>query len=725
MSDALARTVKSARGSALTSALQSAISHFQSDRPAEAERICRQILQAISDEPHALQLLGILRCEAGDVEEGVALLDRCVKLTPNSGDAQANLASASHLLGADYYAKGDIDDAIAAFERALALSPRSFQTMNDLGVCVAMRGEGDRAIELYRESLGLFSGFAEAHNNLGNALKEKGRREEAIESYKTALVHNPSFALAHNNLGVALLESGKTDASLESFTAALRIDPDYPEALSNLGNVLIERSELDEAVRYLTRAIQLKPDFAAAHNNLGTALKSRGQLEEAIAAYQTAMRLEPKNSDFYSNWVYARLFHCETITEISRFSDWHERPHLAFANPPIPDRPLRIGYISPDFRDHVIGRNILPLLRNHDHRQFQVFGYARLNRRDAATACFQACCDPWHDITGQSDDRVAQLIADDGIDILIDLAMHLSDNVLPILAKKPAPVQITFAAYPGSTGLPAIDYRITDPYLDSRGESDGHYTEQSIYLPETFWCYDPAAIEGKAAEIPAVSALSSGCITFGCLCDFCKVNPKTIALWARVMRQVADSRMLLLAPPGQSRQRVLENFAAWGVGLERLIFTSRQRRLDYLRTYHLIDICLDTLPYNGHTTSLDALWMGAPVVSRAGSTVAGRAGFSQMSNLGLRELVTHSDDEFVNIAVKLAADFPRLEGLRRTLRQRMRQSPLMDAARFARNIESAYREAWRAWCRRQVSVNDRVEVQTFTSGLGKPRKVVA
>ena len=728
MSDALATPVKSDSGPDLTSALQSAISHFQSDRPTDAERICRKILRSIPDEPHALQLLGILLSQAGDIEEGVALLQRCAKLTPNSAEAHANLATASHLLGALYYTKGDIDEAIVAFERALTLNDRSFETMNDLGVCLTMRGQSDRAIDLYRASVRLFPAFAEAHNNLGNALKENGRREEAIESYKSALMHNPSFALAHSNLGVALLETGKLDAAMESFTAALRINPDYPEALSNLGNLLIECGELDEAVRYLTRAIQLKPDFATAHNNLGTALKSRGQLEEAIAEYQAAIDLDPKNSAFYSNWVYARLFQCETITEIPRFSDWHERPHLAFANPPVPDRPLRIGYISPDFRDHVIGRNILPLLRNHDHRQFQVFGYARLNRRDAATDCFQACCDQWRDITGQSDDRVAQLITDDGIDILIDLAMHLSDNVLPILAKKPAPIQITFAAYPGTTGLTAIDFRITDPYLDSPGETDADYTEQSIVLPETFWCYDPAAIPVNAAEIPPVSelpALSSGCITFGCLCDFCKVNPKTIALWARVLKKVADSRMLLLAPPGQSRQRVLENFAVWGVAPERLIFAHRQPRLDYLRTYHLIDICLDTLPYNGHTTSLDALWMGAPVVSRLGSTAVGRAGLSQMSNLGLPELVAHTDDEFVKIAVKLAADFPRLEGLRQTLRQRMRHSPLMDAERFTRNIESAYRDTWRAWCHRQISPRDRVEVQIFPSNLGNPRKVVA
>jgi protein O-GlcNAc transferase len=757
VSDAVATPVKSDSGSGLTSAVQLAISHFDSDKPADAERICRKILQAIPDEPHALQLLGILRSQAGDLEEGIALLERCVKLIPGSAEAHTNFATAlkaagrfdeaiaaarkavnlnpefapaSHLLGALYYTKNDIDDAIIAFQRALKLNGGSFETMNDLGVCLMMRGQNDRAIELYRESVRLFPSFAEAHNNLGNALKEKNRREEAIESYKTALIHNPSFAPAHNNLGVALLETGKIDASLESFTAALRINPDYAEALSNLGNLLIERGELDEAMRYLTRAIQLKADFAAAHNNLGTALKSRGQIEGAIAAYQTAITLEPKNSAFYSNWVYARLFHCDTnsIAELPRFSDWNERPRLAFANPPIPNRPLRIGYISPDFRDHVIGRNILPLLRNHDHRQFQIYGYARLNRHDAATECFRACCNQWRDITGQGDDRIVQLISDDGIDILIDLAMHLSDNVLCIMAKKPAPVQITFAGYPGSTGLPTIDFRITDPYLDSPGETDADHTEQSIVLPETFWCYDPAAIPGNTAEIPPVSALpalSSGCITFGCLCDFCKVNPKTIALWARVLKEVADSRMLLLAPPGQSRQRVLEHFAVSGIAPARLIFTARQPRLDYLRTYHLIDICLDTLPYNGHTTSLDALWMGTPVVNRVGSTAVGRAGLSQMSNLGLRELIAHSDGEFVNIAAKLAADFPRLQGLRQTLRQRMRHSPLMDAGRFARNIESAYRDAWRSWCRRQVPPRDSVEVQTFTSDLGKPRKVLA
>jgi protein O-GlcNAc transferase len=284
---------------------------------------------------------------------------------------------------------------------------------------------------------------------------------------------------------------------------------------------------------------------------------------------------------------------------------------------------------------------------------------------------------------------LADLIRRDRIDILVDLTLHMADNRLLVFARKPAPVQVTWLGYPGTTGLETIDYRLTDPYLDRPGETDALYAEKSIRLPHTFWCIDPEAL--GAVNMPDVNplpAMRDGCFTFGCLNNFCKVNQPLLELWARVLDAVPRSRMLLLAPPGSRRDWVRQTLG------DRVDFLSRDSRLNYLRYYNQIDLGLDTLPYNGHTTSIDSMWMGVPVVTLIGKTVVGRAGFSQLSNVGLTELAATTPEQFIEIARKTAADLPKLAELRRTLRQRTRSSPLMDGERFARDIESAYRRMW-------------------------------
>jgi protein O-GlcNAc transferase len=339
---------------------------------------------------------------------------------------------------------------------------------------------------------------------------------------------------------------------------------------------------------------------------------------------------------------------------------------------------------------------MLPVLENHDKTQVEVFAYAQAPLSDAVTQRLRASIDCWRDIVGRSDAQVADLIRQDQIDILVDLSMHTAGNRLLVFAAKPAPVQVTWLGYPGSTGLQTIDYRLSDPYLDPLGEDESIYSEQTIRLPDTFWCYDP--MDGRDIPINPPPALERGEITFGCLNKFTKLNPQNLALWAKVLAQVKNSRLLLLTDPGSHVQRTISELAGHGIDPARLEFIPRRSHQEYLKLYHRIDIALDTLPYNGHTTTIDGLWMGVPTVSLAGATAVGRAGVSILSNIGLLELIAKSEAQFVQIAVALAQDLPKLSNLRSTLRQRMEQSPLMDAPRFARNIESAYRQMWRTWC---------------------------
>jgi predicted O-linked N-acetylglucosamine transferase (SPINDLY family) len=316
---------------------------------------------------------------------------------------------------------------------------------------------------------------------------------------------------------------------------------------------------------------------------------------------------------------------------------------------------------------------------------------------DAVTERIRTMADQWRSIVEMDDDDAAACIRRDRIDVLVDLTMHMDRNRLPIFAAKPAPVQVTWLAYPGTTGLTAMDYRITDGFLDpSEVDPSDAYAEESIRLPDAFWCYDPLTREPTVTPLPA---RTSGFVRFGCLNNFCKVNDGVLELWARILEENPDSRLVLLAPLGEARRRALERFARRGVSRDRIEFATARPFEEYLRLYQRIDICLDPVPYNGHTTSLDAFWMGVPVVTLVGDTVVGRAGLCQAMNLGLPELVARTADEYVATASALARDLDRLGELRSTLRSRMENSPLMDAPRFAHNLEQAYRDMWRRWCR--------------------------
>jgi predicted O-linked N-acetylglucosamine transferase (SPINDLY family) len=356
-------------------------------------------------------------------------------------------------------------------------------------------------------------------------------------------------------------------------------------------------------------------------------------------------------------------------------------------------RRLRVGYVSADFTDHCQSFFTLPLLARHDRRRFEVFCYSSAARPDAITEKLRACAENWRDVAGVSDERLAKMIGEDRIDILVDLNMHMANGRLLTFARKPAPVQVAWLAYPGTTGLEAMDYRLTDPYLDPPGQHDEFYSERTIRLPESFWCYEPLEGDIPVNQLPALGA---GHFTFGCLNNFCKVNRAVLELWGAVMRAVGGSRLLLLAPRGGARQRVVDILGRQGIDDSRLEFVDRQPRWEYLRLYHRIDLCLDTFPYNGHTTSLDSLWMGVPPLTLVGAAAVGRAGWSQLSNLALRELAADTPQRFVEIAGRWAGDLSQLSRLRASLRDLMLGSPLCDAGRFARSMETAYETMWQS-----------------------------
>jgi predicted O-linked N-acetylglucosamine transferase (SPINDLY family) len=506
----------------------------------------------------------------------------------------------------------------------------------------------------------------------------------AAGAFREALALSRPFPEAANNLGNALMMTGAYQEALEAY-----LEADCPDAWVNASVAARILGSMDLARELLGRALEAQPDNPIAQLNLGNLLKDLGRVDLALACYDAARSLNPADPVPHGNLAYLCAFDpaydAQEILALNREWDHcHARGLAGPAITPDPGKRLRIGYVSPDFRYHCQAFFTLPLFAHHDREAFEVFAYASVATPDAVTERLQTHCDHWRNCAGLSDDAVAEQVRRDGIDILVDLTMHMANGRPLLFARKPAPVQVAWLAYPGTTGLSAMDYRITDPYLDPPGLHEDWYAERSLRLPHTFWCYTPLAEEPDPGPLPAQAR---GSITFGCLNNFCKVNPGVLALWNRVLEAVPGSRLRLMAQPGSHRQAVLEAFSDPG----RIEFTPFLPRQDYLAQYRDIDLCLDTFPYNGHTTSLDAFWMGVPTVTLVGETVVGRAGWSQLNNLGLTELAAWSADDFVAIAAGLASDLPKLAGLRAGLRARMEASPLMDAPRFARDMEALYR----------------------------------
>ncbi len=593
-------------------------------------------------------------------------------------------------------------EAVQLQRQAMEREPAVTRHAVNLGIALCTRGEFAAARDVLQATLARDPDDSAATFNLAIALRGLGQLPEAAKCYRRAIELRPDYADAYNNLGNLHKELGELPLAAEAYEAAVRLRPDWVVALNNAGCLMRTVGQLDEAEALLRRALQLSPGVAALHDNLGNVLKDGGELDAAIDSFRSALQLDPDAATTHSNLVYALSFQSmEAAPILAESRRWNTRfaaplatEIRAHVNDRVAERPLRIGYVSADFRDHCQSLFTIPLLRHHDPGQFAIYGYSSVLRPDAHTERIRAACTVWRDVHAHSDREVADLIRRDGIDILVDLTMHMAQSRLLVFARKPAPIQIAWLAYPGTTGVDAIDYRLSDPRLDPPG-AEQDYSERSVHLPDSFWCYDPLCTTPEVGELPAATR---GFVTFGCLNNPCKFTNASLHLWGLVLRALPNAQLVLLARAGRQRDVLLGRLQGVGIAASRVRFVPFQSRADYLRSYRDIDIGLDTLPYNGHTTSIDSLWMGVPVISRVGSTCVGRAGLSQLVHVGLPELATASDEDYVAAAVALSADLPRLAALRAQLRGRLQTSPLMDAQRFARHLEAAYRSLWRDYC---------------------------
>lgn len=555
-------------------------------------------------------------------------------------------------------------------------------------------GQPEQARRCYEKILETEPAHLDARYLLGTLFAEQGRYAQAQRHLEAASRLAPGSPYVHNNLGNVLLISGQFDAAEQAFRSALRAAPEMPEPLINLGNLLVKKGALEEAIEVARRAIALRPDQAAAQVTLANALKDQGRVAEAMPHYRRAAELAVGNTVTQSNLLLAMNYDPGVSrADIRRaHCGWGDRFPAPGARPsPSGGDRLRVGYISPDFCRHPVGYLIEPVLAAHDRSQFEVFVYSDTATADGMTTRLRRHADHWRDLQGLGNDRAAALIAVDRLDVLVELAGHSAANRLAMLSRRLATVQASYLGYPATTGLPSIDFVITDRGLDPSEEDQVFYRETLWRLDRPCFCFRPDE------EFPAVGplpALGRGALTFGSFNALGKISGAVIDLWASVLQALPRATLLMQArafsDPG-SRRRVVDRFGERGVEPGRLETHGFSSLAEHLALFHRTDICLDTFPWNGHMTTLDSLWMGVPVLTLAGDRRAARMGASIMGELGLREFVASSPEDFVAKAVALAGRLDVLAELRASLRGRLESSALADGASLARALEGAFR----------------------------------
>ena len=661
-----------------------------------AGAVCGKILTFHPDHPNTLNLLGLIAYQSGENEAAVSLMSRAIRKDPGNPSFYNNL-------GAAFHASGKLPEAGASYNRAIRMKPDYADAYNNLGLVFQGQDKVDEAISCYQKALQLRPNYPDASYNLGNALKGRGKLTEAIQCFQKAVALRPDYFEAINNMGNVFNDQGKSNEAVLCHKKAVALKPDFPEAYYNLGNALHGMVRLKEATVCYNKAIQLKSDYPEAYNNIGIVFKDRGRLGKAIECYKRSLELKPDFSKVHSDLLLAMNYDPSAgprsiFLESSAWWHRHGEPYAYkfHHEKRKPHGRLRVGYVSPDFRGHSVSSFFQPLLMAHNREEVEVFCYAEVKRPDKMTVRIKGLSDHWRSTVGLGDDAVAEKIYEDRIHILVDLAGHTANNRLPVFARKPAPVQVTWLGYPGTTGMPVVDYRLTDEIADP--EADGHErcSETLVRLKNGFLCYLPPVRAPNVANLPALEA---GGITFGSFNNLPKLNERVIEVWSGILSQLPGSSLLLKSrqlADKSTKNRYLNLFVNNGVTSDRIrTLPATPSISEHLDLYNRIDIGLDPFPYNGTTTTCEALWMGVPVVALRGNHHPSRVGASILTRVGLGDLVARNEEEYVGRAVKLANDPGRLKELRKGMRRRMTASPLCDSKGFARAVENVYREIMR------------------------------
>ena len=644
----------------------------------------RKAISLKSDWAAAYIHLGLSQKALGKTDDAIDALKEAVQLDPDSYEAVYNLGLLYHTQSAQAQepqannglagaASTNWEKAIKYYLRAIALKPENPELMVKLAIVYSHVGAFEQAEKLYHQAIALKTTDWECYFNLGWLYQENMRYQDAESCYQRALTYNSENKLIYRNLALICEGLDKTVQALE----------------------------------YIEKAIALDPLYAPAYSVLAHILKSQGRIAESLVQYKKAIELDPGYAEVHSNYLFA--MHSDpaiSIGEIYRESlNWaarHADPisWLLHHNDRNPNRRLRIGYVSGDLHEHALVRYFEPVIRSHDKSQVEIFCYANQPRDDAVTERLKSYADCWRNIFRLSDDAAAALIQEDKIDILIDLSGHTSYNRLLLFARKPAPLQATWIGYFNTVGMKAMDYLITDRFL-LPPEEEHLYVEKPLRLPNSSVVYSTYTFP---IEVNALPALINGYITFGSFNAISKITPQVNKIWAEILKRVPNAVLYFKSKSFGNiaiQQQYRDQFSAFGVDSARLKFSGASPLEEYLEHYNYVDIGLDPFPYNGSTTTRDSFWMGVPVVAIKGDRLVSHTGESLLGALGLEEFIAGDEIEYVEKAVAMANNLPRLAEVRASLRQTLTAAPLTNPILFTRGLEEAFRDIWKEWCSKQ------------------------
>ena len=610
----------------------------------------------------------------------------------------------------NFYLAGRLADAEAVCRRILRVWPSNPEVLHLLSRITRLAGNPLIAEAFARRAIKRQPNAANLYRTLGKTLQDQGKLDEAVASYEHALELDPTLLKAYVNLAAALRERSEPAQADEYLRRVLAISPDNVSAHLQLGLALQDQFQYLAAEVCFQRAVGLEPTNPTARTALAGNHLNQGRVEEAVAGFRHAITLDEGGAEAHSSLLFALHYlpSCSRETLFAEAKRWADRHAVDLGretplptNTPDPERRLRIGYVSGDFHRHPVGYFLEAVLRSHNREEFEIVCYSNQRSVDDLTRRLVEAADASRLLVGIDDQWAAEAIRRDKIDILVDLSGHTGWHRLLLFARRAAPVQVTWIGYFDTTGLSTIDYILLDHHI-CPPDNERFYTENVVRLPDTYMCYAPQS----TLEVGPLPALTNGYVTFGCFNKLVKMNLEVIAIWARILRALPNSRLCLKDVPFNEpliRERYARRFAEFGVAAERLIFLGRTPYDEHQLCYRQIDIALDPFPFNGGTTTVEALWMGVPVITLAGDHFVSRMGVSHLNGVGLPELIATSPEDYLRKAEELAQDLSQLSSIRQGLRGRMASSPLCDGPRFTQGLEAAYRTMWRSWCAAQTT----------------------
>ena len=670
--------------------LQTAVARHQSGEIASAKELYAEVLREDPANADAWHLTGLADLSTGDPVQAEQSIRRAIQLKPDEPEFRSNLAAVL----VNQQRSTEAEDLCRDILRTDA---RHTKALSHLGTAL-------RQQKRLQESYASFQQAAEQQRdaavlcNLGGILIDLGRLDEAHTLLTEARDQAPHLPEVHINLGVIQREQGDISGALASLAAADRLMPSSYEVCVNRGNLFLENGQPLDAVEQFQAAIAVNSSLPSAVSGLGRALQNVSCWEESLEAHRLAAELNPSDQKYQSSYLYAASLSplLSPKAVYRRHADWGQQteasvvPIVSHVNDLSEDRPLRIGYVSPDLRSHATMRFLYPLLTAHDRNAFELYFYSETGCEDTVTEKVKELSSGWCATRGLSDDAVSQQIQNDRIDILVDLAGHTSENRLPVFARKPAPVQVSFLGYPATTGLSRIDWFLTDAVREPDHSAE-HFSEQPVLLPHGACCY-------QASNAPAISEppfRRNGCVTLGSTHRLEKISPQAIQLWAMVMAAVPNARLRLFRDSFRSadlRTQLQQTLMESGINTARVDF-GWELPEQHLNVYADIDILLDVLPWGSGTVAYDCMWMGVPIPSIPGDRGGCRATASLLHFCGFPDLIAANEDDYVKIVSGLAADPDRLAALRTDIRPAM-QKTVCNSDQFARDVEAAYRQMW-------------------------------